>query len=144
MQGLKEVTMHEVGHTLGLRHNFKSSTLYTIDELNDTDKTKETGLTGSVMDYSPANIMPKGAKQGDYFSRTIGPYDTWAIEYGYKTLSGGTEGEVAELKKIAARWPRPNWPTPPTRIPAASIPTPCRIAMTWAKTRSNSPSCEPS
>jgi hypothetical protein len=41
--------------------------------------------------------------QGDYFSTTIGPYDYWAIEYGYKPFSGGTEGELAELKKIAAR-----------------------------------------
>jgi hypothetical protein len=95
--------MHEVGHTLGLRHNFKASALLSIDEINDSAKTRETGLTASVMDYAPANLMPKGAAQGDYFSTTIGPYDTWAIEYGYKPLSGGTEGEVAELKKIAGR-----------------------------------------
>ena len=41
--------------------------------------------------------------KGIIFRRTIGPYDMWAIEYGYKPLSGGTEGEVAELKKIASR-----------------------------------------
>jgi hypothetical protein len=45
--------------------------------------------------------------QGDYFSTTIGPYDMWAIEYGYKPLSGGTDGEVAELKKIASRAAEP-------------------------------------
>ncbi len=106
-QGLKEVTMHEVGHTLGLRHNFKSSVLYTLEELNDPEKTKATGLTSSVMDYNPANIMPKGRRQGDYFSQTIGPYDVWAIEYGYKPLSGGTDGELAELKKIAAKCAAP-------------------------------------
>ena len=103
MQGLKEVTMHEVGHTLGLRHNFKSSTMYTLSELNDVEKTKDTGLTGSVMDYSPVNIVPKDMKQGDYYSNTIGPYDLWAIEYGYKPLGGGTDGEVGELQKIASR-----------------------------------------
>ncbi len=104
MQGLKEVTMHEVGHTLGLRHNFKSSAIYTLEELNNTEKTKDTGLTGSVMDYTPANIAPKGVKQGDYYSQTIGPYDMWAIEYGYKPVAAGsTEGEVSDLKKIAAR-----------------------------------------
>ncbi len=103
MQGLKEVTMHEIGHTLGLRHNFKASTMLTLDEMNDPAKTKDTGLSGSVMDYAPANLMPQSMKQGDYFSTTIGPYDLWAIEYGYKPLSGGTDGEVAELKKIAAR-----------------------------------------
>jgi hypothetical protein len=106
-QGLKEVTMHEIGHTLGLRHNFKASTVYSIEDANDVGKTSEVGLTGSVMDYAPANLMPKDATQGDYFSTTIGPYDMWAIEYGYKPLTGGTDGEVAELNKIAARCGEP-------------------------------------
>jgi len=107
MQGLKEVAMHEVGHTLGLRHNFKASTLLKVDELNDTDKTDEVGLTASVMDYNPTNVVAKGQKQGHYFSQTIGPYDMWAIEYGYKPHSGGTDGEAAELKKIASRSAEP-------------------------------------
>ncbi|MBS0207677.1 MAG: zinc-dependent metalloprotease [Planctomycetes bacterium] len=102
-QGLKEVTMHEVGHTLGLRHNFKASTLYSLKDMNDKSKTQATGIVASVMDYSPANLVPKEMTQGDYYSTTVGPYDMWAIEYGYKALPGGTEGEVAELKKIAAR-----------------------------------------
>ncbi|MGD9721104.1 MAG: zinc-dependent metalloprotease [Pirellulales bacterium] len=107
MQGLKWATMHEVGHTLGLRHNFKASTMLSMGEINDVQKTRDVGLIASVMDYHPANLMPKSATQGDYFSTTIGPYDSWAIEYGYKPLSGGTEGEVAELKKIAARGAEP-------------------------------------
>ena len=102
MQGLKEVTMHEVGHTLGLRHNFKASKMFNLKDMNDAEKSKSM-LVASVMDYSPANIVPKEWKQGDYFTTTIGPYDYWAIEYGYKPLSGGTQGEQAELKKIAAR-----------------------------------------
>ena len=108
-QGLKEVVMHEVGHTLGLRHNFKSSSMLSLADLNDADKTKETGLVGSVMDYSPVNIVPKEMKQGDYYSQTIGPYDMWAIEYGYKPLPGGTEGEATELRKIAARSAEPQF-----------------------------------
>lgn len=103
MQGLKEVAMHELGHTLGLRHNFKASTLLTLEEMSDVSKTAQTGLSASVMDYAPANIVPQNAIQGDYFSQTIGPYDLWAIEYGYKPFSGGTTAEVAELNKIAAR-----------------------------------------
>jgi hypothetical protein len=101
-QAIKETTMHEVGHTLGLRHNFKASKWHTIADLNDPEKAKGC-LSASVMDYNPTNIVPKGWKQGDYYSTTLGPYDVWAIEYGYKQLSGGTQGELAELKKIAAR-----------------------------------------
>lgn len=103
VQGLKEVTMHEVGHTLGLRHNFKGSSYLKLEDMKDKEKTKE-GLTASVMDYAPAYIVPKDQTQGDFFSATIGPYDVWAIEYGYKPVSGGSpEGEKKELNKIASR-----------------------------------------
>ena len=101
-QAIKEIVMHEVGHSLGLRHNFKASTMLTADQLNDTAITHAKGLVGSVMDYSPINIAPKGKKQGDYYTTTIGPYDYWAIEYAYKPVDGD---EAAELKKIAARAP---------------------------------------
>lgn len=104
MQGLKECAMHEVGHTLGLSHNFKASSYYSLDDLNDASKTAETGLGMSVMDYNPVNLMPAGKKQGDYFSTTIGPYDIWAIEYGYKPLKGNSPAaEKPELNKIASR-----------------------------------------
>jgi hypothetical protein len=102
-QAVKHITMHEVGHTLGLRHNFKGSTMLPANQLHDTKITREKGLVGSVMDYSPVNLARKGAKQGDFFSTTLGPYDYWAIEYAYKPLSGGTEGELKELQKIAGR-----------------------------------------
>ena len=101
-QAIKETVMHEVGHSLGLRHNFKASTMLTADQLNDTSITHTRGLVGSVMDYNPINIAPKGKKQGDFFTTTIGPYDYWAIEYAYKPVEGD---EAAELKKIAARAP---------------------------------------
>jgi len=102
MQGLKEVTMHEVGHTLGLRHNFKASKWRSLQDLNDPAKANG-ALVASVMDYAPVNIMPKGAKHGDFYNTTLGPYDFWAIQYGYSPLTGGTFGEVGELKKIATR-----------------------------------------
>ena len=75
------------------------------DQINDTSITRVKGMTGSVMDYNPINIAPKGQKQGDYASTTIGPYDYWAIEYAYKPIEGNEE---AELKKIAARSPDPD------------------------------------
>jgi Met-zincin/Domain of unknown function (DUF5117) len=101
-QAIKEIVMHEVGHSLGLRHNFKASTMLTADQLNDTAITHAKGLVGSVMEYSPINIAPKGKKQGDYYTTTLGPYDYWAIEYAYKVVDGD---EATELKKIAARAP---------------------------------------
>lgn len=104
MQGLKEVTMHEVGHTLGLRHNFKASATLSLADINNPEITKNVGLTSSVMDYAPVNISPKGQPQGDFYSTTVGPYDLWAIEYGYKTI-GGNEAEA--LAKIAARTAEP-------------------------------------
>jgi Met-zincin/Domain of unknown function (DUF5117) len=98
-QALKEVVMHEVGHTLGLRHNFKASAWKTLAEIEDAAKANEPTV-GSVMDYSPVNINPAGSKQSAFYTTTIGPYDMWAIEYGYKVI-GGDEG--AELAKIASR-----------------------------------------
>ena len=101
-QAIKSIVMHEVGHSLGLRHNFKASTMLTADQLHDTAITRTKGLVGSVMDYCPINIAPKGKKQGDYYPTTLGPYDYWAIEYAYKPVDGD---EATELKKIAAQAP---------------------------------------
>jgi hypothetical protein len=101
-QTIKEIVMHEVGHSLGLRHNFKASTMLPLDKVNDTTITHAKGMVGSVMDYNPVNIARKGQPQGDYATSTIGPYDYWAIEYAYKPIEGD---EAAELKKIAARSP---------------------------------------
>jgi len=103
-EGLKSVAMHEVGHTLGLRHNFKASTMLSLEDINNPDKVKDIGFGSSVMDYYPVNIAPQGVKQGNYYTPTIGAYDMWSIEYGYKTLSASdSEGELTELKKVAAR-----------------------------------------
>ncbi|MFO1302652.1 MAG: zinc-dependent metalloprotease [Burkholderiales bacterium] len=98
---LKATTMHEVGHTLGLTHNFRASTVYTNAQLADRDFTKANGLVGSVMEYAPVNIALAGEPQGEYHTSTLGPYDYWAIEYGYKEVS--PEEEAAELARIAGR-----------------------------------------
>ena len=98
---LKDGTMHEVGHTLGLRHNFRASTAVSQQQASDKAYADKNGLTGSVMEYSPVNIALKGERQGAYFTPTLGAYDYWAIEYAYKPFSA--EQESAELAKIAAR-----------------------------------------
>jgi len=103
-QALKEVVMHEVGHTLGLRHNFKASAWKSLQDIENSKPGNSVATVASVMDYAPANIATKADKQGLYYTQSIGPYDYWAIEYGYKTLSGNT---AAELAKIAARCNEP-------------------------------------
>ncbi len=90
--GLKSVTMHEVGHTLGLRHNFKSSASVPRAKLHDRAWIAENGMTGSIMDYDTPNVSSDPATQAQYFSPTVGTYDLWAITYGYKP-SGATNAE---------------------------------------------------
>ena len=63
--------MHEVGHTLGLRHNFKSSWIYDAKDIHDTSITGKSHI-GSVMDYDPINIAPEGVEQGNYFPHEPG------------------------------------------------------------------------
>jgi hypothetical protein len=102
---VKAVITHEIGHTLGLRHNFRSSTIYNMQQLADTSFTKKNGLAGSVMDYTPFNLSLKGQAQGEYVQSTLGPYDYWAIEYAYKPIAA--DQEKVELAKIAGRSTEP-------------------------------------
>ncbi|MBC3918916.1 zinc-dependent metalloprotease [Undibacterium sp. CY18W] len=102
---VKDVIMHEVGHTLGLRHNFRSSTIYTLKQLQDPVFTKANGLAGSVMDYIPFNLSTKGEPQGEYVMSSLGPYDYWAIEYAYKPIEADKEKD--ELTRIASRSTEP-------------------------------------
>ena len=112
-QYLRSLIAHEVGHTLGLRHNFYGSTMLAPEELNNTEITHTKGLVGSVMDYVPVNIAPQGVQQGDYFPGVIGPYDEWAIEYGYKKYPSTAlevtipESEKSFLDQIALASPQP-------------------------------------
>lgn len=87
MEAMKELVMHEVGHTLGLNHNMKASQLFSPKELNTPSFIKDKCLTGSVMDYTAINIALDKKNQGHYYSTTVGPYDEWAIEYGYTQVS---------------------------------------------------------
>jgi hypothetical protein len=82
-QAVRWVTMHEVGHTLGLRHNFRSSTDTPVDKLHDTEWTEERGVFSSVMDYPSPNIASNGNQSGHFYNTGVGSYDRWVISYGY-------------------------------------------------------------
>lgn len=94
---LADLTAHEVGHTLGLRHNFKASSVYTLAQINSPEFKGKKTFVGSVMDYTSANFnMQDGVIQGDFAPIDIGPYDMWAIDYGY------TAGDTKDvLKRVA-------------------------------------------
>ena len=102
---IKDTIMHEVGHTLGLKHNFKASTTISQKQLQDKAYTDANGISGSVMDYNAYNLALKGEAPTTFNNTTLGAYDYWAIEYAYKPIS--VESEAAELAKIASRSTEP-------------------------------------
>ncbi|MGH8104375.1 MAG: zinc-dependent metalloprotease [bacterium] len=109
---IRSLVAHEIGHVIGLRHNFKGTTHIALEDLNNTDLTERIGLSASVMDYAGTNIAPPGTKQGEYFQRSVGTYDVWAIQYGYTPVDDAKtpEDEVPALTKIAERTEDPLLP----------------------------------
>jgi Met-zincin/Domain of unknown function (DUF5117)/Domain of unknown function (DUF5118) len=103
-QLIRFVSSHEVGHTLGLRHNFGSSSTVPVEKLRDKAWVEANGHTPSIMDYARFNYV---AQPEDNISAAglyprIGDYDKWAIEWGYKKLyeASTPEEEVPILNKI--------------------------------------------
>jgi hypothetical protein len=100
------LVLHEIGHTLGLSHNFRASHLHSLEDLFTPDRTYETGLLASVMDYPHTPFVTKGTKQGQFWTTRPGPYDHWAIEYGYSP-AGDLADEAERLGAILARSTEP-------------------------------------
>ena len=90
-EGMISLIMHEVGHTLGLNHNMKASQLFSPEQLADPDFIKGKCLTGSVMDYAGINLTKDRTKQGHYYDVSVGPYDVWAVQFGYTPFKSDTE-----------------------------------------------------
>ncbi len=104
---LASLVMHEIGHVLGLRHNFTGSAATPFWKLHQARWTREHGLSSSIMDYTAANVAPEGELQGEYFQTVPGDYDCWAIEYAYSQLDAETpEDEIEALNEIASRAPQ--------------------------------------
>ena len=101
-QVVKETVMHEVGHTLGLRHNFKASSWVDLDAVNAAEKPAV--LSASVMDYHPLNLsVLEGKPQGHFVTTTVGPYDILALEYGYRLCEETAEELKAIPRKMATQ-----------------------------------------
>ena len=83
---LRYIVTHEIGHALGLRHNFKGHSAYSVAQLRSREWTEKWGNSASIMDYSRLNYV---AQPGDnaYLLPKFGPYDYFAIEWGYRPFT---------------------------------------------------------
>jgi hypothetical protein len=102
-QSLYYLVMHEMGHTMGLMHNMKASQLWSPAQAHNKELTRKYGLIASVMEYPAVNLANDKTKQGDYFTTRPGPYDLWAITYGYSAALEDTEAEEKRLTEILSR-----------------------------------------
>lgn len=102
---IRFVAAHEVGHTIGLHHNFYSSSSVPVDSLRSPTYTAEFGTAPSIMDYARFNYIAQPGDGVTRFFPQIGPYDIHAIEWGYRRFSGATtpEAERPLLNRMAQR-----------------------------------------
>jgi hypothetical protein len=99
---IKMVIAHEVGHTLGLPHNMKASSAYSVDSLRSDSFTHEYGIAATIMDYARFNYVAQPGDENIRFIRQIGPYDHYSINWGYRWIPD-TDSPSAQ-KKILDSW----------------------------------------
>lgn len=105
---LKAIMLHEFGHTLGLRHNFQGSMVYSMAQVQNKTFTRSHGIVNSVMEYTPINLSPHGQPQGEFFMDTIGPWDYAMIKYGYMPIGARSyDAEIPTLRALASQYTRP-------------------------------------
>jgi len=106
---MKSIILHEAGHDMGLQHNYIGSEAYTAKQLQSKSFTARYGVATSVMEYAPLNLWPKGTSNGAFFQPTLGPYDYYAIHWGYARIPGARtpEDELPTLRRWAQAWSNP-------------------------------------
>ena len=104
---LVDLTMHEIGHTLGFAHNFAASNMLSLEEIYDPTIVNDRSLQASVMDYTDIHIATGGREQTAYFSTKPGPYDDWIVEYSYSPKLESPQLETERLASIASRSTEP-------------------------------------
>ncbi|MEO5821111.1 MAG: zinc-dependent metalloprotease [Vicinamibacteraceae bacterium] len=109
---VRYVVAHEVGHTLGLPHNMKASSLYPFSKLRDPTWLKENGHTPTIMDYSRFNyvVQPEDGVPAADLVPKIGPYDLFAIKWGYQPIAGAASPDAE--RKTLDEWARQQDQTP--------------------------------
>lgn len=97
---MRRVIAHEVGHALGLPHNMKASSAYPVDSLRSGSFTQKMGIAATIMDYARYNYIAQPGDENIRFVRQMGPYDDYAIEWGYRYFPGQDPDEIKS--KLAA------------------------------------------
>ena len=85
---MRRVISHEIGHALGLPHNMKASSAYPVDSLRSGTFTQKMGIATTIMDYARYNYIAQPGDKNIRFVRQLGPYDNYAIEWGYRYFPG--------------------------------------------------------
>lgn len=117
---IKLVLTHEVGHSLGLEHNFFGSSHYSIEQLRDNDFLNRHGIGSSIMDYVRCNYALRPQDKVELKNRRIrvGEYDKWAIEWGYRLFPGRS---FAERNQNRALWNQEKKQNPVVRFMGTAL-----------------------